>query len=152
MTAFAALPPVERARRIANSLLALLPADERTTWTERAHAVGETWLGATLITYSDDQALTTRQAAQLLCVSETVIRQWACQPHPTRPGRPLLPRAGRQGRQQTYLVRCLLDASAAVRRGQGRRFTKPSRVHEPAPTITPTTAALGSSMNSARIR
>lgn len=113
---FPRLPPVERARRIANTLLALLPDAERDTMTARAHALGETWLGATLLTYTDDQAITTRQAAELLCVSEGVIRNWACTAHPEDPDRPLLPRAGRTGRHQTYLVRNLLDASSAVRR------------------------------------
>jgi len=121
---FPRLPPVERARRIANSLLALLPDAERQTMTARAHAVGETWLGARLVTYADDEAITTRQAAELLCVSEAVIRQWACMHHPADPDRRLLARAGRRGREQTYRVRDLLDASAAVRlaravRGRG---------------------------------
>lgn len=106
---FQSLPPVERARRIANTLLTLLPEAERHLWAQRAHAVGETWLGDSLVTYTEDQAITTREAARLLCVSEDVIRRWACTTLPS--GAPLLPRAGRQGRQQTYLVRCLLDAS-----------------------------------------
>lgn len=117
---FAGLPPVERARRIANSLLLELDAEGRAVWTERAHAVGETWLGASLVTVADDATLTTREAAQLLCVSEGVIRQWAWRPHPEHPDRPLLPQAGRKGRQRTYLVRSLRDAAAAVRRARLR--------------------------------
>ena len=120
MIPFPRLPPVDRARAIANSLLALLPPAERDFMTERAHALGETWLGASLLTYTDDEAITTRQAAALLCVSELVIRQWACMPHPTEP-RPLLPRAGRRGHAQTYLVRDLLDACAAIRLARVRR-------------------------------
>jgi hypothetical protein len=116
MIGFTELAPVERARRIANSLLALLPAHERAIWAARAQALGETWLGASMIVYTDDQAITTQEAAQLLCVSEDNIRDWARRAHPERPGRMLLPRAGLVGRQQTYLVRNLLDASAAVRR------------------------------------
>lgn len=113
---FPRLPPAERARRIANTLLALLSPPERELYTARAHALGETWLGASLLTYTPDQAITTRQASELLCVSEGVIRNWACMPHPEDGNRPLLPRAGRDGKNQTYLVRNLLDASAAVRR------------------------------------
>lgn len=111
----------ERARRIANSLLALLSADEASVHIATAHRLGETWLGERLLTYTPDQAITTAQAAELLSVSRDVIRQWACAPHPDDPDRPLLPRAGRRGRQQTYLVRCLLDASYLARRR--RRLT-----------------------------
>lgn len=114
--------PVDRARRIANSLLALLSADEAARHVATARRLGETWLGAYLLTYTPDQAITTAEAAQLLSVSEDTIRQWACKPHPDDPTRPLLPRAGRRGRQQTYLVRCLFDAAQHAR---SRRLTKP---------------------------
>ena len=107
---------LERARRIANSLLSLLPEAERGVWTARAHALGETWLGERLVTYTPDQALDTHRAADLAGVPEYEIRRWACRRHPEDPARSLLPRAGRQGRQQTYLARNVLDAAAAVRR------------------------------------
>ena len=113
--------PVDRARRIANSLLAQLHHLEAAHNVAAAHRLGETWLGSTLVAYDNDQAITTRQAAQLLCVSEGVIRLWACTPHPTRPGHMLLARAGRRGRAQTYIVRALLDASFEVSRARERR-------------------------------
>lgn len=116
--------PVDRARRIANSLLAELfevrPEHAR-QHVAAAHRLGETWLGSALVTYDNDQAITTRQAAALLCVSEGVIRLWACTPHPTRPGHMLLARAGRRGRAQTYIVRALWDASFEVNRMKGVR-------------------------------
>jgi len=112
--------PTERARRIANSLLALLPAEERPIWSARAHAFGETWLGENLVIYTADQAITGEQAAQLLAIPDYQIRRWACTPHPDDPTKPLLPRAGRVGRHQTYLVRNVLDAAAATRRARQR--------------------------------
>lgn len=119
--------PLQRARRIANSLLAMLPTPDREAMTARAHAFGETWLGATLMTYTPDQAITADLAAELLVVSERQIRGWATMPHPEHPDRPLLPRAGRQrngrGRRQTYLVRDLLDASAVLDRVRRREPT-----------------------------
>lgn len=113
----------ERARRIANSLIALLPPDEAAIHIATAHRLGESWLGARLLTYTPDRAITTEQAAELLSVSRDTIRQWACTPHPDDPNRPLLPRAGRRGRQQTYLVKCLLDAAYLARR-RGRLTTQ----------------------------
>jgi len=118
--------PVDRARRIANSLLAQLAQadpDETARNIAAAHRLGETWLGSTLVAYDNDQAITTRQAAELLCVSEGVIRLWACTPHPTRPGQMLLARAGRRGRAQTYIVRALLDASFEVGQARVRRLS-----------------------------
>jgi hypothetical protein len=100
----------ERARRIANSLLALLPADERPAWVARAHSLGETWLGETLVVHADDEAITGPEAAAMLSVSEDTIRQWAA--------RSLLPRFGWRGRRRTYLVADLFSAAAASRRRQ----------------------------------
>lgn len=113
--------PTERARRIANSLLALLPADERPIWTARAHALGETWLGETLLRWTADDAITGKEAAQMLSVSEAVIRQWACKAHPDDPDKPLLRRFRMQGRCRTYLVKDLLDAAAVVRQSRESR-------------------------------
>ena len=116
--------PVDRARRIANSLLAQLDHldhDEAAHNVAAAHRLGQTWLGSTLVTYEPDQAITTRQAAALLCVSEGVIRMWACTQHPTRPGQALLARAGRRGREQTYIVRSLYDAAFEAARMRGVR-------------------------------
>lgn len=106
----------ERARRIANSLLALLPAEEQPEWIARAHELGETWFGEGLVIYTPDQAINTAQAAQLIGVSQDVIRQWACKPHPEDPGRKLLPRFKKQGNHRTYLAGDVLDAAAALRR------------------------------------
>lgn len=106
----------ERARRIANSLLALLPAEERPVWTTRAHQLGETWLGETIVGLKDDDAITGRQAAQLVHVSEDVIRKWASMPHPDAPDRKLLPRFKKLGGRRTYIVQHVLDAAAAIRR------------------------------------
>jgi len=118
--------PVDRARRIANSLLAQLhqldPAEAARN-VAAAHRLGETWFGSTLVAYESDEAITTKQAAELLCVSEGVIRLWACTPHPTRPGQMLLARAGRRGRAQTYIVRALLDASFEVGQVRVRRLS-----------------------------
>lgn len=111
--------PTERARRIANSLLMLLPADERPIWTARAHAIGETWLGETLVRWTAEDAVNGQEAAQLVHVSEDIIRKWATKAHPDDPGKPLLPRFKMRGRCRTYLVRDVLDAAAAVRRARG---------------------------------
>jgi hypothetical protein len=116
----------ERARRIANSLLALLPAEERPVWTARAHDLGETWLGETLLRWTADDAITGDEAAQLVHVSADTIRQWATLRHPEDPQRKLLPRFKMRGRHRTYLVRDVLDASAAVRRGRLRRIGEPT--------------------------
>jgi hypothetical protein len=109
---------LDRARRIANSLLALLPEADREQHVATAHQLGETWLGERLLTHTPDQAVTTREAASLASVSEDVIRRWACTPHPSQSGRMLLPRAGRRGRSMTYIVRNVLEASAAVSRAR----------------------------------
>ncbi|MGE5830642.1 MAG: hypothetical protein ACM30G_20080 [Micromonosporaceae bacterium] len=111
----------ERARRIANSLLGLLPAEERGVWTERAHALGETWLGETLVTRSNEDEITTRDAAAMLSVGEDTIHQWATKRHPQDPSRPLLPRRGRSGRFRTYKVADLLEAARIIRTDRAER-------------------------------
>ena len=100
--------PTERARRIANSLLALLPEPERDTWTAQAHAVGETWLGATLLRWSADDIITTAEAAELIHVGASTIRKWhsAGQLHAQARGR--------------YRVGDVLDCAAARRRARTR--------------------------------
>jgi hypothetical protein len=109
---------LDRARRIANDLLAHLPDEEQARYAATAHGVGETWLGERLLMHERDQAITTQEAAALVSVSEDVIRRWACTPHPRKPGRMLLPRAGRQGRSMTYIVARVLEASAEVSRSR----------------------------------
>lgn len=66
----------ERARRIANSLLALLPDAERPVWTARAHALGETWLGAELLRWTADDVVSTTEAAAIAHVGASTIRKW----------------------------------------------------------------------------
>lgn len=116
----------ERARRIANALLEQLPDDARSAAVNAARAFGETWLGESLVIHTPDQDITGMEAAQLVAVSEDVIRRWACTAHPDHPDRPLLPRFGWRGRRRTYLVRDVLDAAGAVRRHREARHTRHS--------------------------
>lgn len=100
--------PTERARRIANSLLALLPAEERPTWIKRAHELGETWLGETIVTHELDDVLTPADAGRLLAVTPAILRNWV------RLG--VLQRTG-----TGYTVKDLLDAAAEIRKRRVRR-------------------------------
>jgi hypothetical protein len=68
--------PTERARRIANSLLAALPEDDRQRAITAARAVGETWLGEELLAWTEDDVVTTAQAAELVHVGPSTIRKW----------------------------------------------------------------------------
>lgn len=114
---------LDRARRIANSLLALLPDDERAQHVATAHRYGETWLGEASVLEGPDDPVTTERAAEIAHVSQDVIRQWACMPHPDDPGRPLLPRWRRRGRQMTYLAGEVRAAMAVVDRAKRQRAT-----------------------------
>ena len=58
--------PTERARRIANSLLALLPDQERDHAIRQARAVGETWLGRNLLRWTNDDVIPPGEAAGLV--------------------------------------------------------------------------------------
>jgi hypothetical protein len=100
-----------RYKRMVNTaliLLARVDPDGADVLVREFHSYGETWAGAGLITYQDTDAVTTAEAAALLGVAEDTIRKWATMPHPNprraRLGQTLLPRAGRRGRSQTYLV------------------------------------------------
>ena len=96
----------ERARRIANSLLGLLPDGERDIAIRKARAVGETWLGANLLRWTKDDVVTTAQAAELIHMRPSTIRKWHSQGHlPNHLGRP--------GR---YVVAAVLDCAAQRRR------------------------------------
>ncbi|MDP9144592.1 MAG: helix-turn-helix domain-containing protein [Actinomycetota bacterium] len=100
----------ERARRIANSLLALVQDDrERSAWIGRAHAVGETWLGGDLLRWGTDDVISTEEAARLLHVGPSCIRKWHSDGH--------LPNVSR-GR---YRVGDVLDAAAEMRRRRAAR-------------------------------
>lgn len=93
----------ERARRIANSLLALLPAEERPIWTARAHDLGETWLGESLLRWSADDVIPPREAANLAGRTTGDLRWWV------HIG--ILQRSGKG-----YRVGAVLDAAAEMRR------------------------------------
>jgi hypothetical protein len=113
---------LDRARKLANNLLTLLPEQIQQRAVSRAHVMGETWLGGGLSVVDEADELTTEQASGLVAVSTDVIRKWACTPHP-EPGHggPLLPRFGYRGRQRTYLARDVLAAAGAVRRAREQR-------------------------------
>ena len=69
--------PLERARRIANSLLALLPdPDERAGYIAIARRFGETWLGESLVLHDDTDIVTTAEAADIAYVRPGTIRRW----------------------------------------------------------------------------
>jgi hypothetical protein len=104
--------PTDRARRIANTLLALLPDDERARMTARAHALGETWLGTDLLRFTTDDLLPPRDAAAIVHATPDKLRSWV------RMG--VLARVGR-----CYRVGDVLDAAAEVRRRAARRRTSP---------------------------
>jgi hypothetical protein len=94
----------ERARRIANSLLALLSGDDRDRAIRQARAVGETWLGAQLLRWEVTDVVTTNQAAEILHVGPSTIRKWHSEGH--------LPNHGRPGH---YVLGKVLDCAAARR-------------------------------------
>lgn len=115
----------ERARAVAYLLLLMLPEEDRPQVVAGVHRLGETWLGERLITWTDDQRVTGQQAADIVGVLPHEIRRWATMPHPTRPGEPLLKRAGRlqANGPQTYIVRAVLDAASTVRETRRNRHT-----------------------------
>ena len=119
---------VEEARRIANHLLALLPADARDRLTAQAHAAGMRWLGSSVVVYDDDRAVTTRVAAELVSVPESTIRRWACTHHPEDPTRMLLPRHVRVGREMTYLVSAIKHAALVSEAGRRTRLASSRRL------------------------
>ena len=94
----------DRARAVANSLLALLPTHERDRAIRTARAVGETWLGSTLLRYDVTDVVTTAEAAELLHVRPSTIRKWHSDGELTNRG------TGR------YLVSEVLDVAASKRR------------------------------------
>jgi hypothetical protein len=125
--------PLARAHIIANQLLdelAQLDRDRALRRVRLAHEWGETWLGASLVSYADTDTVTTSEAAQLLGVSVNTIRKWAHMPHPdprqAAHGRRLLRNTGqRRGHQTTYLVgelrRAADDYNAELARRAKRR-------------------------------
>jgi hypothetical protein len=93
--------PTDRARAVANSLLALLPESDRDDAIRQARAVGETWLGANLLRWDISDVVTTSEAAELIHVGASTIRKWHSLGY--------LPNQG-TGR---YLVGDVLDCAAA---------------------------------------
>lgn len=85
---------------------------------ETAVAFGEFWAAPHLVRHEPDDAITTPEAAELVGVSEAMIRHWARLPHPDDPTRMLLPRFKRRGRHMTYLVANVEAALEAYRRAQ----------------------------------
>jgi hypothetical protein len=100
--------PTERARRIANSLLALLPADERPVWVARAHELGESWLGEHLLRWTSDDVVSPAEAASLVHVKTADLRRWVSMG--------VLRRTGKG-----YRVGDVIDATAEVRRRRSTR-------------------------------
>ena len=99
--------PCERARRVANSLLALLPEPDRAAAILQARAVGETWLGPDLLRWDVNDLVTTNQAAEILHVNPSTIRKWH--------SRGWLPHHRRKGH---YLLAAVLDCAAERRRAR----------------------------------
>lgn len=95
---------LDRARRIANSLLALLPDGERERHVATAHQLGETWLGGDLLRWTVDDIVSTAEAAGIVHVKDSTIRKWHSEPGG-------LPNCGR-GR---YRVGDVLDYAALKR-------------------------------------
>lgn len=97
---------MDRARRIANNLLALLPDAEIAKHVATARRLGETWLGADLLRYDATDVITTREAAELVHVGPSTVRKWHSEGY-------LANHLGRTGR---YVVAAVLDCAAARRR------------------------------------
>ncbi len=113
--------PVQRARHIAIMYRTRLRAVDRAAADDcdaTARQFGETWIAPEAVAYPDDKEVTTDEAASMANVTVDTIRQWACMPHPEKPGEPLLPRFGKRGRQRTYIARKVREAAAAVTRAK----------------------------------
>ncbi|MEV1315354.1 hypothetical protein AB0J14_04635 [Micromonospora arborensis] len=114
----------DRARKVAQMYRARLRALDAAACDQADQVAvnfGETWVTPTVATVDDTDTITTAEAAQLVNVSEDVIRQWACTPHPEDPGKPLLPRFGWRGKARTYLAKHVRDAAATVIRAKHRK-------------------------------
>lgn len=96
--------PVDRARRIANSLLVLLPEAEISRHVATARRLGESWLGANLLQWDISDVVSTAQAAELVHVGASTIRKWHSEGY--------LP----NHRTGFYVVAAVLECAAARRR------------------------------------
>ncbi|MFI1194067.1 hypothetical protein ACH4T9_12530 [Micromonospora sp. NPDC020750] len=115
---------LDRARKIAHMYRAQLHAlnpDACNQADATAQQFGETWVVPQTVTVEDTDAITTSEAAQLVHVSEDVIRQWACNRHPEHPDQPLLPRHGWRGRERTYLAQHVRDAALTMLQTKRRK-------------------------------
>jgi len=104
--------PLERARRIANDLLALLSDADRHVAVVTARAVGETWLGASLLRWTNDDVIAPSEAAGLVHATPAHLRSWVRMGVLTRTGR-------------GYRVQDVLDASAEVHKRRQTRTRSP---------------------------
>lgn len=67
---------LQRARLIANSLLHYLSPEDQADMVARAHALGQTWLGPTEITFDNEDVVPTSTAARIVHVTAKTIRSW----------------------------------------------------------------------------
>jgi hypothetical protein len=110
-----------RAKKVAQAYRAALGANNRAL-RDRLDAVmldyGQSWVLDLVVPVSDDglEEWTTAEAAEHVHETPHRIRTWATETDPDDPGRPLLPRFGRRGRETTYLAR---DVLAAARKKRG---------------------------------
>ncbi|MFF0822387.1 hypothetical protein ACFYUR_18655 [Micromonospora haikouensis] len=114
----------DRAQKIAHMYRAIANAANPDACAEAdatAQLFGETWVIPQTVTAEDTDAITTAEAAQLANVSEDVIRQWACTPHPHHPDQPLLPRFGWRGKSRTYLAQHVREAANTITQNRQRR-------------------------------
>jgi hypothetical protein len=84
--------------------------------------VGQLWVVDPERLWADTDLITTGEAAALVGVNPATIHQWASTTvHPDDPGRLLLARAGRRGRERTYVA---ADVLAAARLAETRPLTR----------------------------
>jgi hypothetical protein len=105
---------LERARHVARIYREHLHtmSRERCDALDKAMAdVGITWMTGRDVVYEDTDAITGDLAAELVGRPESVIRQWACLPHPDDPTKMLLPRFGWDDHRRTYLVGAVREAA-----------------------------------------
>lgn len=105
-----------RARKVALAFRAALGLNNRALRDEIDQtmlAYGQTWLvDQEIVTDADGMdAVTTREAAALAHVPDYEIRRWATIEDPRNPGRMLLPRFKKSGREMTYLVAHVVSAA-----------------------------------------
>lgn len=109
-----------RARRVALSYRAALRLNNRALCDQVDTALverGESWVLEAEVTVEPDgmDAITTNEAAKLVHVPPHEVRRWATLKDPRNPGRMLLPRFRRKGKEMTYLVRDVHDAARFMR-------------------------------------